>query len=211
MDNVKWLFWDIGGTLVNEEKCYIKRITDTVSRQREKQKKYSYDDIYQAMVQASVEYKQPYATALKSLGIEEFEPYPRELEALYDNSIGVLERLHKIYKMGIIANQSLGTSKRLTEYGLIKYFDIILASAEEGLEKPDISFYERALQKSKCNAINAVMIGDRLDNDIYPAKRIGMKTIWIKQGFGGMQIPKSKEYEPDYTIENLDELIELLG
>lgn len=27
------------------------------------------------------------------------------------------------------------------------------------------------------------MVGDRLDNNIFSAKAIGMKTIWIKQGF----------------------------
>lgn len=50
------------------------------------------------------------------------------------------------------------------------------------------------------------MIGDRLDNDIYPAKKIGMNTIWIKQGFGAYQIPKSKEYEPDIAINHLTKL-----
>ena len=28
------------------------------------------------------------------------------------------------------------------------------------------------------------MIGDRIDNDIVPAKQLGVKTIWVKQGFG---------------------------
>jgi FMN phosphatase YigB (HAD superfamily) len=27
------------------------------------------------------------------------------------------------------------------------------------------------------------MIGDRIDNDIIPAKKLGFHTIWIKQGF----------------------------
>ena len=35
-----------------------------------------------------------------------------------------------------------------------------------------------------CQAENAVMIGDRLDNDIAPAKKLGMKTVWIRQGDG---------------------------
>lgn len=30
------------------------------------------------------------------------------------------------------------------------------------------------------------MIGDRIDNDIVPAKALGMKTIWIRQGFDGL-------------------------
>ena len=179
-------------------------------RQKEKQREYTYNEIYEAMVQASADYKQPYSTPLKLLGIDEGESYPKELEVVYDNSKNVLEKLHKVYNIGIIANQSQGTLKRLTEYGLIKYIDIVLSSTEEGLSKPDIKFFEKALKDANCNAEEAVMIGDRLDNDIFPAKSIGMKTIWIKQGFGGMQSPKSKAYEPDYIIENLDELIDIL-
>ena len=33
------------------------------------------------------------------------------------------------------------------------------------------------------------MIGDRIDNDIEPANKLGMKTIWVKQGFSVYQIP----------------------
>lgn len=211
MNNIKWLFFDIGYTLINEDKCHSKRIIDTIERQKEKQKEYTYDDIYKAMIQASLDYKQPYSTALKILGIEENEPYAKELEFPYDNAKSVLEKLHKVYNVGIIANQSAGTVKRLSEYKLIEYIDSVLSSTEEGLSKPDISFYERALKSNNCIAEEAVMIGDRLDNDIFPAKKIGMKTIWIKQGFGGMQIPKSKDYEPDYTIQNLEELLDIFA
>ena len=51
------------------------------------------------------------------------------------------------------------------------------------------------------------MVGDRLDNDIIPANKIGMTTVWIKQGFGGVAEPKSKDEQPDYTVDNLNELL----
>ena len=54
------------------------------------------------------------------------------------------------------------------------------------------------------------MIGDRLDNDIIPAKSIGMKTVWIKQGFGGMQIVTEDRFEPDAQVSNLTELLNIL-
>lgn len=96
--------------------------------------------------------------------------------------------------------QSAGTLQRLTAYGLIRHIDLVFSSTEEGISKPDISFYERALKAANCSAQEAVMIGDRLDNDIFPAKKLGMKTVWIKQGFGGLQVPQSEEYEPDHII-----------
>lgn len=42
-----------------------------------------------------------------------------------------------------------------------------------------------------------------------PAKALGMKTVWINQGFGVLQKPLSKSEEPDYTINNLTELIKI--
>lgn len=38
--------------------------------------------------------------------------------------------------------------------------------------------------RSGCWPENAVMVGDRIDNDIVPAKKMGMHTIWVKQGYG---------------------------
>ena len=53
------------------------------------------------------------------------------------------------------------------------------------------------------------MVGDRLDNDIAPANKIGMKTVWIKQGYGGLSKPNSEEEQPDHTVDSLNELIHL--
>lgn len=89
-------------------------------------------------------------------------------------------------QLGVIANQSLGTSERLENLGVRKYLDLIIASAEEGVSKPDRHIFEIALERSSCKPENAVMIGDRIDNDIVPAKQLGMKTIWVKQGFGSL-------------------------
>jgi len=125
MNNVKWLFFDIGYTLVNEDKCHSKRINDLIKKQKEKHNDFTYNDIYQGMVLASQNYKQPYITALESLGIEGYEPYEVELEVPYDNAKSVLEKLHEVYHIGIIANQSAGTAKRLIEFGLMEYIDLV--------------------------------------------------------------------------------------
>ena len=54
------------------------------------------------------------------------------------------------------------------------------------------------------------MIGDRLDNDIAPAKALGMKTIWIKQGYFKYVEQYTEDEKPDCTINNLSVLLELL-
>ncbi|RKJ18050.1 HAD family hydrolase [bacterium D16-50] len=69
-------------------------------------------------------------------------------------------------KAGIIANQSLGSEERLKKFGIWKYIDILVASAEEGIAKPDKRIFETALTRAGCKPEEAAMVGDRLDNDI---------------------------------------------
>ena len=54
------------------------------------------------------------------------------------------------------------------------------------------------------------MLGDRLDNDIAPAKTLGMKTIWIKQGFSAYSPIQAPSEEPDFTVNSLSDLLKIL-
>ena len=63
------------------------------------------------------------------------------------------------------------------------YISNCLCSFELGLEKPDPAIFQLALERARCSPSQAVMIGDRLDNDIRPARLLGWKTIRIMQGF----------------------------
>lgn len=121
-----------------------------------------------------------------------------------------MKKLHRYYKIGIIANQSLGSKERLETFGILKYIDVVVASAEEGVAKPDKRIFEIALQQAGCKLEEAVMVGDRLDNDIVPANEIGMYTIWIKQGNWKDACPTEELEQPDMTVENLSELCEMI-
>lgn len=206
MDNIRWLFFDLGSTLVDEEKAHRQRIISTVNSNPG----VSFEDLYHEMIKASKAYKQPYPTAVKALNIADKQCYPKELEELYDDTLSVLQSLHKKFKIGIIANQSAGSEDRIKNWRLIDYIDFVFASAEVGMAKPDVRFFEYALNKTGASPKHCVMIGDRLDNDIFPAKKAGMKTIWIKQGFGAFQDIISFDYQPDFIITGLKDLIDLL-
>ena len=54
----------------------------------------------------------------------------------------------------------------------MKYIDLLIASAEVGVEKPDRHIFELALERAGCKPEEAAMVGDRLDNDIVPANEI---------------------------------------
>ena len=201
-NNIEWIFFDVGSTLVNEEKVYCHRLQDIADAAGEPfEKIYNMAiDLYKNNKKGDLELTRKYKVSGSKWYLEE--------EELFEDTEETLKALSPKYKIGIIANQSLGTAERLEKFGIKKYIDLIIASAEEGVEKPDKRIFNIALSKASCNQENAVMIGDRIDNDIVPAKELGMKTIWIKQGFGKYWNITGENEIPDEEINSLSELKE---
>jgi len=54
------------------------------------------------------------------------------------------------------------------------------------------------------------MVGDRIDNDIIPAKALGMATVSVRQGWGGKMHPVPPEGEPDAIIDHIGELAQVI-
>ncbi len=197
MTNINWIFFDIGSTLVDESLCYEIRYKETTEGTN-----ISYQEFKDKVIELAATSDNPYKEALHYFGLQKTK-WHKEFEKPYQFTESVLKELSKKYKLGIIANQSVGSAQRLADWGIGKYFDLVIASAEEGVEKPNPEMFKIALERANCLPENAVMVGDRIDNDILPAKKIGMKTVWVKQGFARHQ-PESDV--PDYTIQTLDEI-----
>lgn len=61
-----------------------------------------------------------------------------------------------------------------------------------------------------CRPEHAVMIGDRLDNDVRPAKAPGMKTIRVRRGTAAHAAPSCDEEMPDHTVDDLSKLLNIV-
>lgn len=206
---MKVLFFDVGYTLVNEDAVWEKRCQEQAETQEAKKLDLSAADIYHEIEIASISRKPQFRTLLDKYNFKEVAPYRTELEKLYEEAPAIIKALSQKYELGIIANQLDGLKERLEAFDLLQYFKYIISSWDVKIMKPDIRIFEYALDKANCTPQEACMIGDRLDNDILPAKALGMKTVWIKQGFGALQKPLSKSEEADYTINNLAELLKI--
>ncbi|AGK72161.1 HAD superfamily hydrolase [Streptococcus cristatus] len=204
MTNYKWLFFDIGSTLINEEKAYQDRIEQAIAETN-----ITYDTFYQRMLVLFQEGLKGDLIALQEYSLER-PKWKSELEILYPDAKIVLETLHNRYKIGVIANQLPNLEKRLENFGIRQWIDLIISSADCGFSKPSSKIFQLALQQASCSASSATMIGDRLDNDIAPAKALGMKTIWIKQGFSAYSPIQSPSEEPDFTVNSLSDLLKIL-
>lgn len=201
---IDWLFFDVGSTLIDERIAYEHRFQDiamqaSVSMQSVQETAHAF---YLKNLRGDLEAAKFFGVSLPKWHTEDEHPYP--------NAASTLAELHKRYQIGIIANQSLGTQERLRQFGLHHLIDLIIASAEEGVSKPDPRIFQIAAQKSRCPFERSIMIGDRIDNDIVPAKKLGMHTIWIKQGNGRFWRFTQENEVPDAIISSLSELCDLL-
>ncbi|MGH2517656.1 MAG: HAD family hydrolase [Ktedonobacterales bacterium] len=87
------------------------------------------------------------------------------------------------YRLGIIANQPTWIRARMAEWGLLDLFvpDCVIISDEVAVSKPQPEIFQFALQQAGVPPDEAVMAGNDYTHDILPAKRLGMRTIWIER------------------------------
>ena len=220
LEGVRWLFFDLGYTLINEDAAAMGRLKQVSDSLRMRDIEASPDELRAALDAASARFEpNPFRSLLLAFTDDEdviafarsSGRYPKELESPYPQARSLLERLAERYKLGVIANQPPGTPERLAQYGMARYFDVCVASGDVRVSKPDAAIFHMALEQAGCVAAESVMIGDRLDNDIRPAKALGFQSVRILQGPGRLQQPRDDAETPNATVADLDELAELLG
>jgi HAD superfamily hydrolase (TIGR01509 family) len=126
--------------------------------------------------------------------------------ALYRDAIPALEELRGIYRLGVIANQPGEVRTAMERDGLEPFFEVWGVSDELGVGKPDPRLFELAARTAGVPPTAAVMVGDRLDYDVRPAKLVGMRAIWMLRG-EAPDTPTSEQLEEaDGSVRTLAEL-----
>lgn len=201
---IEWIFFDVGSTLVDETKAYIHRVYDMIDGTD-----IHFEEFEKKRVELSSTGKDGNIAAISFFNLTK-TPWHSEDETLYDGVHEILSYLRdKGYNLGIIANQNKGLCERLSTWDIRKYFDIVISSSDFEYAKPELKIFEIAITKSNTNAEKCVMIGDRIDNDIIPAKVVGMKTVWIKSGFSAIQDDKICGKNADAIVYTLNDLKEI--
>jgi FMN phosphatase YigB (HAD superfamily) len=93
-------------------------------------------------------------------------------------------------------------------FGLADTVDHVVSSHSVGWQKPHQAMFRRALELSGVAPSSAVMVGDRMVQDVWGAKRVGMRAIWRRPLGGAPQEPV--DVEPDAAIDDMTELPPLL-
>jgi len=103
--------------------------------------------------------------------------------AAYPDALPTLQTLKRSgIRVGVLANQPASALQDLERAGLAAECDGIWLSDAEGLAKPDPLFFQLALDAWGLAPAEVAYVGDRPDNDIGPANRLGLLTVRLLTG-----------------------------
>jgi putative hydrolase of the HAD superfamily len=108
----------------------------------------------------------------------------------------------KRIKLGIITNGPVSWQMRKIEKtGVAPFFDAILVSDAEGIQKPDPRIFARALERCSVDAEESLFVGDHPEADIMGAKNAGLQPVWKRKPY----------WEVPDDVPRIDQLSEVLS
>jgi len=127
---------------------------------------------------------------------------------------GMLELIEKLWNenflLGLAANQPAGSLKIMENLGILQYFKYKEVSGSTGLRKPDPRLLLESCKGLGVSPQEVIMVGDRIDNDIVPAKTLGMIAIRLISGRHANQQARSGYERPDADVHDAEELEQII-
>jgi FMN phosphatase YigB (HAD superfamily) len=159
---------------------------------------------------ALIERGEPVGTVWDVLGVPRPERLPVEDVDLYPDAVGCLVACRDAgLRVGIAGNQPAGVERELLAAGLRA--DFVASSAAWGVAKPSAAFFDRVVEHARVPAGRILYVGDRLDNDVLPARAAGMRTALLRRGpWGYLHHASPGAQAADLRIDSLDDLVAAL-
>jgi HAD superfamily hydrolase (TIGR01549 family) len=137
--------------------------------------------------------------------------YTLEPHDFYADALPCLAALRAAgLRVGISGNQPAAAETSLAALGVPA--DFIASSASWGVEKPDPGFFAKLVEAAGVPAAAIAYVGDRLDNDVLPAKAAGMLAVFLRRGpWGVIHGASPQAAAADLRLETLDNLTAALS
>ena len=124
---------------------------------------------------------------------------------LYPNVENTIKALKSKFKIALCTNKKQEISEKiLKEFNIIKFFDLILGSSNKLKLKPSTEMLEFCLKKLQVEPKQSIMIGDSI-NDMIPAQKIGVETIFVNYGYGKLD----DSIKPSYEVNSFEEILQI--
>lgn len=209
---IKAVFFDVGETLVNETRqwfswadwlgvprlAFAAALGATIAQGRHHRRVF---DVFRPGFDLNAA-----EAARRAQGVG----YVIEPRDFYPDAIATLHALKVAgYIVGIAGNQPEDSEAALRASGVVA--DHIASSARWGVEKPSPRFFAKVVATSGCAADEIAYVGDRLDNDVLPARRAGLFSVFLVRGpWGYIHARAPEASEANLTIQALDDLVPAL-
>jgi putative hydrolase of the HAD superfamily len=106
-------------------------------------------------------------------------------------------------RLGVVSNWDCSLGNVLSQLGLGGAIDAVVVSAEVGAPKPDPAIFRAALAALRCEAEDALFVGDSLETDVEGARAAGIRALLLDRRGGGGTGPGAER------IFSLHELVDL--
>lgn len=206
--------FDVGETLINETREYG-TWADWLGVPR-----HTFSSVFGAVIALGMDYREVFGHFRPGFDLDEERARRADAghpewfgeEDLYPDARPSLATLRAMgLWVGVAGNQTSRAGDLLRRLDLPA--DMIATSGDWGVTKPEDSFFRAVISAAPCEADRIVYVGDRLDNDLMPAKAAGMRTAFIRRGPWGYiwQNQPDMTAVVDWRIVSLTELPPLVA
>ena len=132
---------------------------------------------------------------------------PLKLNSGFENE---LRAMCKDFQLGIAGQYGHELLELLELRSLLECFTHRMTQDDLSVTKPDLQFYQEIIKASGADPQRCVMVGDRIDKDVIPAKLMRMRTILIRVGLHKNQQPRIPFEVPDLELGGVSGLADAL-
>lgn len=200
---IRAVLFDLGGTLVDyhdfahwtdlARRCFVDAEEEEmahaffdVERETDARERVSYTEFWRRTLSraSGKEVERPAAERFLAL-IREQPGFNR----LYSDTRRCLEELRSEgRRLAVVSNSSSEARCRaiLHETGILPFFDKVLSSGTEGVEKPAPEIFHRAAARLKVRPDEAFYVGNLAFTDAQAAREAGLGAIWLNRAGTGL-------------------------
>lgn len=193
---INCVVFDVGETLVDETALW------TTQAKAAGVTPFALMGVLGALIERGEDHRQVWSI----LGVDAPPPAPPiKADDLYPDALECVRAVRDAgLQVGIAGNQPAGVHAQLRSAGFDP--DFIASSAVWGVAKPSSDFFARIVGTCASDPEQILYVGDRLDNDILPARAAGMRTALVRRGPWGYVHAQHADAElADLRIDSLDE------